>query len=217
HGAAGQAGRPRHRGAGRDLRRPRPLAAGVVPAGAAGEHPHDQGGPAPDRHLGPRPPRGRPRPGGGGTPMPGPAPPRIAISALGPDAAARGAAGLVTARMLARPGALMSASARAEHREMPKLALGPLLRYVGETQATVWVETDAAARVEVAVSPATDDQAAAGGAPGHAPALQVQGHHSPVVLIGGLAPDPFPTSRAPPDGEPVWPEPVAAPDGPAFP
>src|ERR671915_1742247 len=29
---------------------------------------------------------------------------------------------------------------------MPKLVLGPLLRYVGETQATVWVETDAAAR-----------------------------------------------------------------------
>ena len=40
-------------------------------------------------------------------------PPRVAISALGPDAAARGAAGLVTAGMLARPGALLSASARA--------------------------------------------------------------------------------------------------------
>src|SRR5918993_1223609 len=36
---------------------------------------------------------------------------------------------------------------------MPKLVLGPLLRYVGETQATVWVETDDAARVEVLVSP----------------------------------------------------------------
>ena len=36
---------------------------------------------------------------------------------------------------------------------MPKLVLGPLLRYVGETQATVWVETDAAAQVEVPVSP----------------------------------------------------------------
>jgi len=41
------------------------------------------------------------------------APPRIAISALGPDAATRGAAGLVTARMLARPGALLSAVGRA--------------------------------------------------------------------------------------------------------
>jgi hypothetical protein len=46
-------------------------------------------------------------------PMTRAAPPRIAISALGPDAAARGAAVLVTARMLARPGALLSASARA--------------------------------------------------------------------------------------------------------
>jgi predicted NBD/HSP70 family sugar kinase len=48
-----------------------------------------------------------------GIPMTRAAPPRIAISALGPDAAARGAAGLVTAGMLARPGALLSASARA--------------------------------------------------------------------------------------------------------
>jgi hypothetical protein len=41
------------------------------------------------------------------------APPRVAISALGPDAAVRGAAGLVTARMLTHPGALLSVSARA--------------------------------------------------------------------------------------------------------
>jgi predicted NBD/HSP70 family sugar kinase len=47
-----------------------------------------------------------------GIPMTREAPPRIAISALGPDAAARGAAGLVTAGMLARPGALLPASAR---------------------------------------------------------------------------------------------------------
>jgi len=40
-------------------------------------------------------------------------PPRIAISALGPDAAVRGAAGLVTASLLARPGALLPGSARA--------------------------------------------------------------------------------------------------------
>jgi predicted NBD/HSP70 family sugar kinase/biotin operon repressor len=48
-----------------------------------------------------------------GIPMTRSAPPRIAISALGPDAAARGAAGLVTAGMLARPDALLPASARA--------------------------------------------------------------------------------------------------------
>ena len=48
-----------------------------------------------------------------GIPMTRAAPPRVAISALGPDAAARGAAGLVTASLLARPGALLSAPARA--------------------------------------------------------------------------------------------------------
>ena len=46
-----------------------------------------------------------------GIPMTRAAPPRVAISALGPDAAVRGAAGLVTARMLAHPGALLSVSA----------------------------------------------------------------------------------------------------------
>jgi predicted NBD/HSP70 family sugar kinase len=48
-----------------------------------------------------------------GIPMTRAAPPRIAISTLGPDAAARGAAGLVTAGMLAHPDALLSDPARA--------------------------------------------------------------------------------------------------------
>src|SRR4029450_7292104 len=111
-----------------------------------------------------------------GIPMTRATPPRIAISGLGPDAAARGAAGLVTARMLARPGGLLSASARAYHREMPKLFLGPLLRYVGETQATVWVETDAAPRVEVLVAPAGPGPAATP-ARAAAPTFQVERHH----------------------------------------
>jgi predicted NBD/HSP70 family sugar kinase len=48
-----------------------------------------------------------------GIPMTRATAPRVAISALGPDAAVRGAAGLVTAGMLARPGALLSDPARA--------------------------------------------------------------------------------------------------------
>ena len=32
---------------------------------------------------------------------------------------------------------------------MPSLVLGPLLRYVGETEAVIWVETDSACEVEV--------------------------------------------------------------------
>ena len=31
----------------------------------------------------------------------------------------------------------------------PRLVLGPLLRYVGENDATIWVETDQACQVEV--------------------------------------------------------------------
>src|ERR671912_272726 len=100
---------------------------------------------------------------------------------------------------------------------MPKLVLGPLLRYVGETQATVWVETDDAARVEVLVSPGGPGQEADGGTRGQAPTFAVQGHHYALVLIDGLEPDRVYTYRVELDGEPVWPEPVASPDGPAFP
>ena len=32
---------------------------------------------------------------------------------------------------------------------MAKLVLGPLLRYVGETEAVVWVETDEPCEVEI--------------------------------------------------------------------
>jgi hypothetical protein len=32
---------------------------------------------------------------------------------------------------------------------MPELVLGPVLRYVDATEATVWVETDAACEVEI--------------------------------------------------------------------
>src|ERR671915_1647551 len=95
---------------------------------------------------------------------------------------------------------------------MPKLVLGPLLRYVGETQATVWVETDAAAQVEVLVSPTGAETAAAGG---RAPTFQVEGHHYALVLIDGLEPERVYTYTVELDGQPVWPQ--AAGDGPAFP
>ncbi|HEV3505653.1 MAG TPA: alkaline phosphatase family protein, partial [Actinomycetes bacterium] len=91
---------------------------------------------------------------------------------------------------------------------MPKLVLGPLLRYVGETQATVWVETDAAAEVEVLVSP--------GGVRAAAPTFAVQDHHYALVLIEGLAPDRVYTYEVTLDGERVWPEPAGR-DGPSFP
>ena len=97
---------------------------------------------------------------------------------------------------------------------MPKLILGPLLRYVGETQATVWVETDAAARVEVLVAPAGPDPDG-GPARATAPTFQVEGHHYALVLIEGLEPDRVYEYRVELDGQPAWPE--ASPDGPSFP
>jgi hypothetical protein len=105
---------------------------------------------------------------------------------------------------------------------MPKLVLGPLLRYVGETQATVWVETDAAATVEARVSPAGpaagENGSGAGGAEvarGRAPTFRVEGHHYALVLIEGLEPDRTYEYRVELDGESVWPQ--TRPEGRSFP
>ena len=57
---------------------------------------------------------------------------------------------------------------------MPKLILGPLLRYVDETQATVWVETDAPCEVEVLGR--------------RERTFSVDGHHYAIVPIQGLEP-----------------------------
>src|SRR5918995_1085135 len=74
----------------------------------------------------------------------------------------------------------------------PKLILGPLLRYASETDATVWVETDAACEVEVL---------------GHrTKTFEIEGHHYALVMITDLEPGetyPYEVSL---DGERVWPE-----------
>jgi hypothetical protein len=78
---------------------------------------------------------------------------------------------------------------------VPRLILGPLLRYVGETEATVWVETDAACEVEVL---------------GHrARTFQVAGHHYALVVVDGLAPGAAHPYQVALDGVPAWPEPGA--------
>jgi len=74
---------------------------------------------------------------------------------------------------------------------MPSLLLGPMLRYVGEGSATVWVETDGPCEVEVL---------------GHrSPTFCVAGHNYAVVAVAGL-----PTGGTTPyqvalDGRRVWP------------
>src|ERR671917_1361555 len=57
---------------------------------------------------------------------------------------------------------------------MAELALGPLLRHVGPSDATVWVETGAPCEVEVL---------------GHRTrTFHVEGHHFAVVTVEGLQP-----------------------------
>ena len=75
---------------------------------------------------------------------------------------------------------------------MAELVLGPLLRYVGESDATVWVETDAACVVEVL---------------GHfSPTFHVEGHHYALVEVQGLEPGETHQYGVSLDGTSVWPE-----------
>ncbi|UFP95929.1 alkaline phosphatase D family protein [Gloeobacter morelensis] len=74
-----------------------------------------------------------------------------------------------------------------------KLLLGPLLRYVGESDATLWVETDGPCTVEVL---------------GHATrTFHVEGHHYAVVCVSGLEPGRTYPYAVRLDGRKVWPEP----------
>ena len=73
---------------------------------------------------------------------------------------------------------------------MGDLLLGPLLRYVSETEATVWVETSEACEVEVL---------------GHRePTFRVEGHHYALVRVEGLEPGGFYEYGVSLDGEPRW-------------
>jgi len=78
----------------------------------------------------------------------------------------------------------------------PNLILGPLLRYAGTTDATVWVETDAPCAVEV-----TTD-----GLAHHSPTFTVEGHHYALVRLTDLEPTSLHEYSVSLDGETVWPE-----------
>lgn len=72
------------------------------------------------------------------------------------------------------------------------LLLGPVLRHVSETTATVWVQTDSPA--EVAVLGCT------------ARTFEVQGHHYALVVVSGLDPDSTTPYDVTVNGETCWPE-----------
>jgi hypothetical protein len=76
---------------------------------------------------------------------------------------------------------------------MPALILGPLLRYVSETEAVFWVETDGPCEVEVLGT--------------REPTFCVCGHHYALVCAGGLEPSSWHEYEVKLDGELVWPEP----------
>jgi phosphodiesterase/alkaline phosphatase D-like protein len=77
--------------------------------------------------------------------------------------------------------------------------LGPLLRYVGEREASVWVETDAECTVEIRAGEVTSTERT----------FAVAGHHYALVVLAGLAPGsstPYEV-RLDAGPDPVWPAP----------
>src|SRR5690349_18257774 len=80
---------------------------------------------------------------------------------------------------------------------MATLKLGPLLRHVGERDATIWVETDAPSQVEVR----------AGGVAGAERTFTVAGHFYAIVTLTGLEPASSTPYDVRLDGRPVWPLP----------
>ena len=90
--------------------------------------------------------------------------------------------------------------AQLEGSTMPatRLLIGPLLRRVVGTQATVWVETSAPAVVTVR---------AVGGASGTAPTFSAYDHHYALVVVEGLAPESAASYEVMIDDEMAWPVP----------
>ncbi len=80
---------------------------------------------------------------------------------------------------------------------MADLCLGPLLRYVDENSATVWVEVDRPCEVMVVCDDGARSEPAG--------SWHVAGHHYALVTLTGLAPGTERGYRVELDGEQVWP------------
>jgi hypothetical protein len=76
---------------------------------------------------------------------------------------------------------------------VPDLVLGPLLRYVSATEATIWVEVDAPCEVRVLEVAE--------------PTFEVEGHHYALVRLEGLEPGSATPYEVELDGERRWPPP----------
>ena len=75
------------------------------------------------------------------------------------------------------------------------LRLGPLLRHVGERDATIWLEAAAACTVTVRAGDLTTIERT----------FQVAGHHYAIVVVTGLEPGSSTEYSIELDGTPVWP------------
>ena len=75
---------------------------------------------------------------------------------------------------------------------MPLLRVGPVLRYVGETEATIWVETDVSCEVEILGRSART--------------WHVEGHYYALLYIDDLEPGSSTPYTVQLDGETVWPQ-----------
>ncbi|MGA8112913.1 MAG: alkaline phosphatase D family protein [Actinocatenispora sp.] len=76
-----------------------------------------------------------------------------------------------------------------------QLLLGPVLRRVTDTTASIWVETSGPASVEVTAAPGN----------GQARTFAAFGHHYALVLVTGLTPDADVPYQVMVDGRVVWP------------
>lgn len=81
---------------------------------------------------------------------------------------------------------------------MAGIVLGPMVRWAGTDEATVWVETDAPCEVEVV---------AEGAAPAAERTFGVEGHHYAIVRVRGLPEDAAVPYAVRLDGTPAWPLP----------
>ncbi|MEC5179289.1 alkaline phosphatase D family protein [Arthrobacter sp. CG_A4] len=79
------------------------------------------------------------------------------------------------------------------------LVLGPMMRYVDETSASIWVETRAQARVSVR----------AGGRDWVGRTFAVHGHHYALVEVDGLEPGTVTPYTLAVNGSQVWPDPAS--------
>ncbi|MDQ4106721.1 MAG: alkaline phosphatase family protein [Actinomycetota bacterium] len=79
----------------------------------------------------------------------------------------------------------------------PQLILGPILRYTGPQDATIWVETDAACEVEVRIKDSSH----------RSQTFHVEGHHYALVHVEDLKPGNSYEYEVALAGEQAWPEP----------